>query len=156
DRAHHVAGRDCGVSFSGGDLRRSPERPDPAFLPWPGPGPLSAGASDSSEPSGIRDAGNRHAANSPTMSDRVSRRTLLAAGAAARGRSLCSVSGGVLPPGWGSLIGLGDPMPSPPHRFFLPRRAWPPEFDRRQIPPFPAINPVAPEHETYRRYRAGG
>ena len=90
------------------------------------------------------------------MSDSLSRRALLAAGAAALGSSMLSACRDVLPPTYGSLLGLGDTMTYAAHRLLLPRRALAPEFERRQITPFPAINTVDPEHETYRRYRAGG
>jgi DMSO/TMAO reductase YedYZ molybdopterin-dependent catalytic subunit len=86
----------------------------------------------------------------------MSRRSLLAAGAAVAGGSLLSACHGILPPSYGTLIGLGDTMTYAAHRLLLPRRALAPEFERRQITPFPAINTVDPEHETYRRFRAGG
>jgi DMSO/TMAO reductase YedYZ molybdopterin-dependent catalytic subunit len=89
------------------------------------------------------------------MAETMSRRTLLAAGAAALGGSLVGCRE-VLPPTYGSLLGLGDTMTYAAHRLLLPRRALAPEFERRQITPFPAINTVDPEHETYRRLRAGG
>jgi DMSO/TMAO reductase YedYZ molybdopterin-dependent catalytic subunit len=89
------------------------------------------------------------------MAETMSRRTLLAAGAAALGGSLVGCRE-VLPPTYGSLLGLGDTMTYAAHRLLLPRRALAPEFERRQITPFPAINTVDPEHETYRQLRAGG
>ncbi len=90
------------------------------------------------------------------MTPMLSRRSLLAAGAAAVGGSLLSACRDVLPPSYGTLLGLGDTMTYATHRLLLPRQSLAPEFDRRQITPFPAINTVNPEHETYRRYRASG
>lgn len=90
------------------------------------------------------------------MSETISRRALLAGGAAALGGSLLSGCRGILPPSYGTLLGLGDTMTYAAHRLLLPRRALAPEFDRRDITPFPAINTVNPEHEAYQRFRAGG
>ena len=90
------------------------------------------------------------------MSESFSRRSLLAAGAAALGGSLLAGCRNVLPPSYGTLLGLGDTITYAAHRLLLPARALAPEFDPRNVTPFPAINTVDPENETYRRWRAGG
>ena len=89
------------------------------------------------------------------MSTESSRRAFLGVGVSAAGALLLPGCTSVLPPTYGSLFSLGDTMSFAAHRLLLPRMALAPEFDRRQISAFPAINTVDPEDETYQRHRAG-
>ena len=90
------------------------------------------------------------------MTRSLSRRALLGAGVAAAGGLLTAGCGSILPPTYGTLLGLGDTLTFAAHRLLLPRRALAPEFDRSRITPVPAINTVNPEDETYQRHRGAG
>ncbi|MEO8453137.1 MAG: molybdopterin-dependent oxidoreductase [Gemmatimonadota bacterium] len=88
------------------------------------------------------------------MSTETSRRAFLGIGLSAAGTLLLPGCRSVLPPSYGSLIGLGDTMTFAAHRLLLPRMALAQEFDRSKISAFPAINTTDPKDETYQRHRA--
>lgn len=90
------------------------------------------------------------------MTPSISRRALLGAGLAAAGGLVLPGCASVLPPTYGTLLGLGDTLTFAAHRLLLPRMALAPEFDRSQVSPFPAINTVNPKDDAYHRLRAGG
>lgn len=97
------------------------------------------------------------------MKRRFSRRELLGgaaviAGAAATGGLLLAGPGGsVLPPTYGSLLGIGEAITFASHRLLLPKHSLAREFGPESISRnFPAINTINPEDETYQRLLRAG
>jgi len=87
----------------------------------------------------------------------LTRRDLMRGAAAARGLLLTGCNGPLLPPTYGSLLGVGEALTFASHRLLLPGRSLAREFSRDMISVnFPAINTIAPEDEEYQRLRHGG
>lgn len=86
----------------------------------------------------------------------LTRRSLLSGAAAAGGLALTGCSESVLPPTYGSFLGIGEAVTFASHRLLLPRQSLAREFGREMITKnFPAINTVSPEDEDYQRLRRG-
>jgi DMSO/TMAO reductase YedYZ molybdopterin-dependent catalytic subunit len=87
----------------------------------------------------------------------LTRRDLMRGAAAAGGLVLTGCGGPLLPPTYGSLLGVGEAVTFASHRLLLPGQSLAREFSRDMISvSFPAINTIAPEDEEYQRLRHAG
>jgi DMSO/TMAO reductase YedYZ molybdopterin-dependent catalytic subunit len=87
----------------------------------------------------------------------MNRRRWLAAALAAAGSATLGGCRDLLPPTYGSLLGIGEALTFASHRLLLRRQPLAREFGREMISKhFPAINTVNPEDETYQRLRMAG
>lgn len=90
------------------------------------------------------------------MKRELSRRSFLTGASAASGLLLAGCTDAILPPTYGSLLGIGEALTFAAHRLLLPRQSLAREFGRDSISKnFPAINTTYPEDELYRRLLRG-
>jgi DMSO/TMAO reductase YedYZ molybdopterin-dependent catalytic subunit len=86
---------------------------------------------------------------------RISRRTLLAAGASALAGSWLSGCSGIVQPSSKSFLGIGDALTYAAHRALLPQQALAREFTRDRISALPENGTTNPEDENYQRLLRG-
>jgi len=90
------------------------------------------------------------------MKRQLSRRSFIAGATATSGLLLTGCTDPILPPTYGSLLGLGEALTFASHRLLLRNQPLAREFDRGSISKgFPAINTTFPEDELYRRLLRG-